>query len=130
MELVRPLAIALSVSHVLFGVANLRRPRLAQANWIGRAARKPGAQVMIRSQAARDLGLGVGALSALGRRRDDEARRWLAAHVLADTTDLVATYAARRRLPKRRARLAMGFAGGSTVLGLLGVAGLSRAPGD
>ena len=124
MELVRPLAGGLAVSHMLFGVANLRRPGLAQVCWIGRAARKPGAQVMVRSQAARDLGLGIGALSALARRRDDEARRWLAVHVLADTTDLVATYIARRRLPKRRARLAMGFAGGSTLLGIIGVAGL------
>jgi hypothetical protein len=111
---------------MLFGVANLRRPGFAQAAWIGRAARKPGAQVIIRAQGARDLGLGAGALSAIGRARDEEARRWLAMLVLADVTDLVATYLARRRLPKRRARLAMGFAGGSTLLGLLGVAGLGR----
>ncbi len=124
MPFVRPLSTVLAVSHMLFGVANLRRPKHVQANWIGRAARKPGAQVMIRSQAARDLGLGIGALSAIGRARDEEARRWLAMLVLADVTDLAATYAARGRLPKRRARLAMGFAGGSTAIGLLGVAGL------
>ncbi len=129
MPFVRPLSTVLAISHMLFGVANLRRPQQMQATWVGRAARKPGAQVMIRSQAARDLGLGIGALSAIGRARDDEARRWLAMLVLADVTDLAATYVARGRLPKRRARLAMGFAGGSTAIGLLGVAELGGGGG-
>jgi hypothetical protein len=126
MDLVRTLTAGLAASHVLFGAANLQRPKHVQANWVGRAARKPGAQVLIRSQAARDLALGTGALHALARRHDDEARRWLAAFVVADATDLAATYAARGRLPKRRARMAMGFAAGSTAIGALGVAGLGR----
>ena len=130
--LVRPLSTLLAISHMLFGVANLRRPQLAQVSWIGRAARNPGAQVMVRSMAARDLALGAGALTAIGRARDEEARRWLGALVVADLTDLAATYVVRGRLPERRARLAMGLAGGSTLLGLLGATSLrgSDDPAD
>ncbi len=127
-DLIRSLAGGLAASHAVFGAANLQRPKHVQANWVGRAARKPGAQVIIRSQAARDLALGLGTLAALATHRDDEARRWLAAFVLADATDLAATYAARRRLPRRRARMAMSFAAGSTALAVLGVAGLGRGP--
>lgn len=48
----KPLATGLSISRILFGATYLLRPQQARSNWIGRAAKKPGAQVMIRSQAS------------------------------------------------------------------------------
>lgn len=126
MDPTRILAGALAVNRILFGANYLARPASAGPSWIGRAARKPGAQVMIRSQGARDLALGLGALSALVR-RDGEARAWMAAHALADGVDAAATWAARDRLPRRRARLALAIAAGSTAVALLGAARLGRS---
>jgi hypothetical protein len=124
MDPIRALAGGLAVGRILFGANYLARPRQAGTTWIGRAARKPGAQVMVRSQAARDIALGAGALWALARRPDAEARAWFAAHALADGADTVVTWAARDRLPKRRARFALAVAGASTAVGALGAAGL------
>ncbi len=106
------------------GGGYLVRPRNAGRTWIGRAARKPGAQVMVRSQGARDVALGLGALWALARRRDGEARAWMAAHALADAADAAATWTAFDDLPRRRGRFALAMAGGSTAVAVLGVAGL------
>jgi hypothetical protein len=127
MHAARILAGGLAVGRILFGAGYLARPRNAGRSWIGRAARKPGAQVMVRSQAARDIALGSGALWALARRPDAEARAWMLAHALADGVDTAVTWAARDRLPKRRARLALAVAGGSTAVAAIGAAGLRDA---
>ena len=124
MDVARILAGGLAVNRILFGASYLARPRNAGQSWIGRAARKPGAQVIVRSQAARDIALGAGALWALTRRPDADARAWMLAHALADGVDTAVTWAARDDLPKRRARLALAVAGGSTAVAALGAAGL------
>jgi hypothetical protein len=80
---------------------------------------------MIRSQAARDVGLGLGALWALARGRDGEARAWMAAHALADGVDTATTWAARKRLPKD-GRGALAIAGVSTAVALLGAVRLGH----
>jgi len=126
MDAIKLLAGGLAVNRIAFGANYLVRPRNAGSSWIGRAARKPGAQVMVRSQAARDVALGLGALWSLARRRDDDARVWMAAHALADGADTAVTWAARDRLPKRRARLALAVAAGSTAVAAIGAAGLGR----
>src|SRR3954470_507738 len=122
MDLARVLAGGLAVSRILFGATYLTRPEQAGPSWIGRAARKPGTQVMIRSQGARDVALGLGALWALVSRPPADARPWMAAHALADGADAAVTWIARERLPKRRARLALGVALGSTAVALFGAA--------
>jgi hypothetical protein len=123
MDIPRTLAAALAVNRAAFGLTYLLRPQQARTSWIGRAARKPGAQVMIRSQGVRDVALGAGALRAL-RGDARELRPWIVAHTVCDLADLVATWNARARLPKRRARMAMGIAAASTVVGGVAAAGL------
>ena len=130
MDAFKLLAGGLAVNRILFGANYFVRPRNAGTSWIGRAARKPGAQVMVRSQAARDVALGTGALWALTRRPATDARAWMAAHAFADATDTVVTWAARDRLPKRRARFALAVAGVSTAVGALGAAGLRERTDD
>jgi hypothetical protein len=126
---IRLLAGALAVNRTAFGVNYLLRPASAGDSWIGRAARRPGTQVIVRSQAARDIALGLGALSALVRRRDGEARAWMAAHALSDGVDTAATWAARERLPADKARTALAIAAASTAVALIGAAGLrERTP--
>jgi hypothetical protein len=117
MDLAKTLASTLAVNRALFGANYLLRPGQARTSWIGRAARRPGARVMIRSQAVRDIALGAGALRAAVRGEAPELRAWMLAHVLSDLTDLVVTWAAHDDLPKRRARFAMVVAGVSTVVG-------------
>jgi hypothetical protein len=121
MDPVRLLGAALAVNRIGYGAQLLVQPCEAQTSWIGRAARKPGTQVMIRSQAARDVALGLGALWALaGPGRG--ARAWFLAHALADAVDTGATLAARDRLPRRRARFALTVGGGSTAIALAAAA--------
>jgi hypothetical protein len=126
-EPVRILSALLSLNRVLFGVNYLARPQSAGPTWIGRrAARTTGGRLMVRSQAARDIGLGVGAFWALAHGRDDEARRWMTAHAVADGVDTAVTWAARRRLPND-GRSALAIAGASTAVALLGA---TRLRGD
>lgn len=126
MDLTRTTMAALALGRIAFGVGYLARPDLAGPTWIGRAARKPGTRVIIRSQAARDLGMGLGGLRALLVGRDDEAARWLAAYALADTVDAVATWSAREAVGPRRTRNVLAVAGGSAVGCAVGAVVLGR----
>ena len=67
MDVPRTLAGALAVNRTVFGLTYLLRPSQARDHWIGRAAKQPGTQVMIRSQGVRDVALGIGALRVLIR---------------------------------------------------------------
>ena len=125
MTLPKILAGALACSRAAFGLNYLLRPKEARASWIGRAANLPGTQVMTRSQGIRDVALGGGALRALASGNERELRAWVASQAVCDLADLVATYHARRRLPKDRARLAMAVAGASTVIAGAAALGLT-----
>jgi hypothetical protein len=120
----RILAGVLAVNRAAFGLNYLVRPQEARKSWIGRAARLPGAQVMIRSQGVRDVALGGGALRALATRQDRELRAWVAAQAACDLADFAVTWQARSRLPRDRARLAMAVAAASTAIGAAAAAGL------
>ena len=124
MDVAKALAVALALNRTAFGLGYLLRPQQARTSWIGRAARKPGTQVMIRSQGVRDVALGAGALRALARGDREELRAWVACHGVCDFADLLATWVAREHLPQRRARAAMAIAGASTVIGAAAAAGL------
>src|SRR3954454_7190918 len=117
MDIPKALAAALALNRTAFGLVYLLRPQQARRSWIGRAATKPGAQVMIRSQGVRDVALGAGALRAVARGDARELRAWVAGHAVCDLADLVATWMARDDLPARRGRMAMAVAGASTVVG-------------
>jgi Domain of unknown function (DUF4267) len=123
MDVPKILATGLALNRTLFGLNYLLRPGQARASWIGRAAAKPGTQVMIRSQGVRDVALGVGALRAVARDDRGEIRAWTASHALCDLADLIVTWNARGHLPKRRARVAMAVAAVSTLVGGAAAAG-------
>jgi hypothetical protein len=76
---------------------------------------------MVRGLGARDFALGIGALHALAAEAPS-ARQWLAAHALADASDLVATVAARADIPTRNLIFASGMAGASTAIAVTGAA--------
>ena len=129
MDVPRALAAGLALNRAAFGLNYLLRPGQARTSWIGRAARKPGAQVMIRSQGVRDVALGAGALRALARGDARELRAWVASHAVCDLADLMATWTARDDLPERRARMAMAIAATSTLVGGVAAAGLRPEAG-
>jgi hypothetical protein len=125
MDAARTAAGMLALNRAAFGLNYLLRPREARRSWIGRAAKLPGTQVMIRSQGIRDVALGAGALRALATEREPGA--WIAAQTACDLADLIVTFNARKRLPADQARLAMAVAGAST---LIGGAALTRRAGS
>jgi hypothetical protein len=124
MSMPKAMAAILALNRTAFGLNYLARPEEARTSWIGRAAKKPGTQVIVRSQGARDVALGAGALRALARRDQRELRAWVTGQAVCDFADLVATWHAQKRLPTRRARLAMAIAGASTLVGGAAAAGL------
>ena len=128
MDLAKALASGLAVNRALFGASYLVQPKQARTNWIGRAARKPGAQVMIRSQGVRDIALGAGALRAVLRGDPPELRAWMLAHTGSDLADLAVTWLAHDHLPTRRARLAMAIAGVSSLVGGAAAVSLRSTP--
>jgi hypothetical protein len=129
MHIPKILAGVLAIGRAGFGVNYLLRPEEADNSWIGRAARKPGTQVIARSQGARDIALGAGTLRALARGEASELRAWVAGQAFSDLADFLATWIARNDIPGRQARLAMIVAGGSAVVGGAAAAGL-RPRGD
>jgi hypothetical protein len=124
MDVPKLLAGGLAANRIAFGLNYLARPGEARKSWIGRAANRPGTQVMTRSQGVRDVALGAGALRALARDDAGELRAWVAGHAVCDLADLVATWIARDDLPKRSGRLAMTVAGVSTVVGVAALASM------
>ena len=87
----KTLTTPLAVGRTLFGIGFLAAPEEMSRGWIGRkAAKQGGTQLMVRALGARDLAIGLGALTAGG----DAVRSWAAAGVLSDGLDLVATLTA------------------------------------
>ena len=68
----------------------------------------------------------MGAVAPLKRCDYTRAREWLAAQALADGADVIATLAARRRLPAAGFRFALAVASGSTVIGAVSAVVLGR----
>jgi hypothetical protein len=115
----RGLAGLLGAGRAALGIAVLLAPEEVTSRWLGEHARHPAVRYLAHSLGARDLALGLLALSTLG-----DGRR--AAHVQlacagADAADALATLAARSELP------AAGAAGTVAVAGAAAIAELRLA---
>jgi hypothetical protein len=111
------LARALAINRIGFGLTYILFPNRA-GSWIGKTARDPRTQILIRALGARDLALATGSLVAMSREGSRSVQLWMAAQALADGTDLAATLAARQTLPLRNVLFAAGVAGASTAIAL------------
>ena len=111
----REVAIGLSIGRVVVGGALVVAPAKTVAPWVGPEAALTASQVVTRAMGGRDVALGLGTLAAM---REGCVRPWLAAGVLADATDLVATAIAGRALPPAGRTGVMALAAGATVAGL------------
>lgn len=113
----RDIARVQALGRVVLGGALTATPGLATRAWIGpRDAARTGTAVVATGMGARDLGLGLGTARAVGA--GFGAKPWLAAGVLADAADCVATWRHRDELPAVGAAGIIALAGGSALLGL------------
>jgi hypothetical protein len=103
-----------------FGVALILTPERLSTPWLGRDAARTGTQVVTRGLGARDLALGAGALAA----SESDLRLWVAAGIVADVADLVATVAAGDSLPVAGRVLVGAVASAGAALGAVALAGL------
>jgi hypothetical protein len=103
-----------------FGLALIVSPGRVTARWLGGDAGRAGTQAVARGLGARDLALGVGALAV----PESQLRPWVAAGIVADTADLVATVAAGDALPLVGRVLVAAAASGGAALGAIALAGL------
>jgi hypothetical protein len=106
----------LAVGRAGIGLALLVAPARSTAVWFGEDSDHPAAQLASRALGAREIGLGVGALAALGDGRAEEARRWLTAGIAADLTDAVLTAASDRPGARRGAVVALAASGAAVGL--------------
>ena len=110
----------LNAGRIALGAVLIARPQLATGRWVGRDGERPGGRVLARGLGALDAALGAGTLVAL--RGGGPVTPWVLGGVLADTTDLLATHAARERLPRGAAAMIYALAGGALVAGLANLA--------
>jgi hypothetical protein len=129
MEPIMQLARALGAGRVLFGAGIVAAPRLTASVWVGpRRAARPEATVLARALGARDAALGAATLGAFASKDSNLVRAAMAACVLCDGTDLVATLAARRHLPSGPAGFSALAAAGATAIAAAALASLSGPP--
>jgi hypothetical protein len=121
----RILAVLISLSRFLFGVALIAEPKLLDRGWIGKQARLPGAQLLARAVGARDVALGLGGLQALTR-NDGSARPWLAVAAIGDAVDLGATWAAGPGIPREARSRALAITGVFSLLSAIAAVGAGR----
>jgi hypothetical protein len=129
--LLRRGALAVAAGRVGLGLAALAWPAVPARPWVGAAADGLAARVFGRALGARDLALGLGALSALRRPASGAgaARAWVAAGALADALDVAATLSAWRELPRAGRWLVAGSAGAAALLGAAATVAVRRPPG-
>jgi hypothetical protein len=115
----------IAAGRIGFGLALIVSPGRLTASWLGGDAGRPGTRVVTRWLGARDLALGAGALAV----PDSQLRPWVAAAIVADTADLVATVVAGDSLPLAGRVLVGAVASGGAAFGLMALAGLPpRSP--
>jgi len=118
-SLLRRGAVAVAAGRVALGVAALAWPAVPARPWVGAAADDLAARVFGRALGARDLALGLGALTALRRPAGPpgSAAAWVAAGALSDALDVAASVASWPELPRATRWLVAASAGGAAVTG-------------
>jgi hypothetical protein len=111
----RSTARVLAGGRIAFGAVLLLAPRLVARRWVGELAERPAVLALARSIGIRDLVMGMIALHTVDH--PDVGPRWQATCAIVDTTDVVATVAARGDLPTAGALNTALVAGGAAVAG-------------
>lgn len=83
---------AVAIGRLLFGIWMLISPSQVAGRWLGRGATGAESTTFVRAVGGRDIAYALGSLQAV--RAGTDPRPWLAASVLVDGTDGVATLSA------------------------------------
>jgi hypothetical protein len=120
--LLRRGARAVAAGRVVLGLTALAWPSVPARPWVGAAADDLAARVFGRALGARDIALGLGALTALQGHAAEpgSACAWVAAGALSDTLDVVASLSSWCELPRKSRWLVAAAAGGAAVIGAAG----------
>ncbi len=81
------------------------------AGWVGEEAQRPAIALLLRAVGGRDMALALGTLAA--QRNGSPLKPWLYGATLADSVDLVSTFAAGRSIPKAGKAVIALLAGGA-----------------
>ena len=121
-------AAAVAAGRLAIGLAALAWPSVPSRPWVGAAADDLAARVFGRALGARDIALGLGALTALRRAAADpeSASTWVAAGAVSDALDVVASLSSWRELPRTGRWLVAGSAGAAALAGAAGALALRR----
>jgi hypothetical protein len=121
-------ATAVAAGRVAIGLTALAWPSVPSRPWVGAASDDLAAQVFGRALGARDVALGLGALTALRRTQAEpgSASGWVAAGALSDALDVVASLSSWRRLPRTGRWLVAGSAAAAALVGA--AAALAMSP--
>jgi len=117
--LLRRGARAVAAGRVALVLTALAWPSVPARPWVGAAADDLAARVFGRALGARDIALGLGALTALQRPAAEpgSACAWVAAGALSDALDVAASLSSWRELPRTGRWLVAGSAGGAALVG-------------
>ncbi len=84
----RNILAALAVGRLVIGVAMMVLPERVARRWLGRGAATPESGAFVRAVGGRDVAYAIGSLQAA---RSGDPKPWLAAGLLVDGTDAIAT---------------------------------------
>jgi hypothetical protein len=113
MTITRVAASAVLVGRVSYGLALIAAPRRLTLRWLGPDVGAAPTQVALRALGARETVLHAGGL--LAATRGGPLRPWLAASVVGDLTDVIATAIDHRRLPHGSTAATLAVGGGAAL---------------
>jgi hypothetical protein len=116
-------ALVLSL-RIAYGGALVGAPQRLTGRWLGPAAGQGPTQLLARALGVREVLLHAGGLAAA--LRGDAVRPWLAASIVGDLSDVLATLAARRELPDSSPAATAVVAGGSALLSAAAAVAVER----
>uniref|UniRef100_UPI0035CC2FE0 hypothetical protein n=1 Tax=uncultured Mycobacterium sp. TaxID=171292 RepID=UPI0035CC2FE0 len=95
--------------------AALAAPATAGRSLAGEGGAAPDAQAFLRGMGGREIGIGMGILTAIRARA--RVRPWLIAGVLADSGDIAGIAGAWPHMPRTKRWLGLSMAGGAAIAG-------------
>jgi hypothetical protein len=115
-----------ALGRIAFGAAALAAPATAGRSLAGEGGAAPDAQAFLRGMGGREIGIGLGLLTAIRTR--ERLRHWLIAGLLADSGDIAGIAGAWPHLPPTKRWLGLSMAGGAALAGATLLATLRPNP--
>jgi hypothetical protein len=108
----RQAALVLARGRAVIGIVALALPGLVNRAWLGAGAATPHAKALTRALGARDLVLGIGALTSV--KENTQGPEWLSMGAVVDGVDALASLLV-RGAPRRTKFVALLAAGGAVA---------------